>query len=90
MEKERTLEILEKLPSQFITKWFTAEEIYEALDEALEAVEKKRPTGHWIDHTDEECSGTLECPFCHHEATCDDNMGELRYCSYCGAELEGR
>lgn len=44
----------------------------------------ERPHGEWIDHSDE---GYVECPFCDHATTCDDNIEELHYCFFCGAEL---
>lgn len=40
--------------------------------------------GHWIDYRDD---GFVECPFCEHATNCEDNIDELHYCFYCGAEL---
>lgn len=42
-------------------------------------------SGKWIDHSDE---GYVECPFCGHATTCEDNIDELHYCFYCGARME--
>lgn len=46
--------------------------------------EFERPHGEWIDHSDE---GYVECPFCEHATTCDDNIEELHYCFFCGASM---
>ena len=40
--------------------------------------------GHWIDYSDE---GYVECPYCEHATTCEDNIDELHYCFWCGAEM---
>ena len=40
--------------------------------------------GHWRDYSED---GYVECPFCEHATTCEDNIDELHYCFYCGAEL---
>lgn len=45
----------------------------------------ERPHGDWRDFSDE---GYVECPFCEHATTCDDNIDELHYCFFCGAELK--
>lgn len=44
-----------------------------------------RPTGEWKDYSDE---GFLECPFCQHATTCENNSNELHFCFSCGAELK--
>ena len=46
--------------------------------------EKARPQGEWVDHSEE---GYVECPFCEHLTTCEDNIDELHYCWNCGAKL---
>ena len=40
--------------------------------------------GHWRDYSED---GYVECPFCEHATNCEDNIDELHYCFYCGAEL---
>ena len=40
--------------------------------------------GEWIDYSD---MGFVECPFCEHATTCDDNIEELHYCFFCGASM---
>ena len=40
--------------------------------------------GHWRDYSE---GGYVECPFCEHATTWEDNTDELHYCFYCGAEL---
>ena len=45
-----------------------------------------RPTGRWIDYSDE---GYVECPFCHSATTCDGNKDELHFCFSCGARMKG-
>ena len=45
-----------------------------------------RPTGRWIDYSDE---GYVECPFCHSATTCDGNKDELHFCFSCGARMRG-
>lgn len=44
----------------------------------------KQKSGKWIDYSDE---GYVECPFCNHATTCEDNIDELHYCFYCGARM---
>ncbi len=51
--------------------------------EQLPSVTQK--SGKWIDHSYEE--GYVECPFCGHATTCEDNIDELHYCFYCGARM---
>lgn len=51
----------------------------------LEALQD-RPTGRWIDYSDE---GYVECPFCHSATNCDGNKDELHFCFSCGAKMEG-
>jgi hypothetical protein len=43
-----------------------------------------RQTGEWIDYSDE---GFVECPICGHATNCEDNIDELHYCFWCGAEM---
>lgn len=43
-----------------------------------------RPRGEWRDYSD---MGFAECPFCEHATTCNDDIEELHYCFFCGAEL---
>ena len=50
-----------------------------------EYYEEPRPHGTWNDHSDE---GYVECPFCDHATNCDDNIEELHFCFFCGAELK--
>ena len=50
----------------------------------ISPVTPSRRKGHWIDYSDE---GFVECPFCEHATNCEDNIDELHYCFYCGAEL---
>lgn len=45
---------------------------------------KERPHGEWRDHSDE---GYVECPFCEHATTCNDDIEELHFCFFCGASL---
>ena len=45
-----------------------------------------RPTGEWIDYSDE---GYVECPFCHSATNCDGNKDELHFCFSCGAKMKG-
>lgn len=40
--------------------------------------------GHWRDYSED---GYVECPFCEHATNCEDDIDELHYCFYCGAEL---
>lgn len=49
-----------------------------------EAADRARPRGEWRDFSD---MGFVECPFCEHATNCDDNIEELHYCFFCGAEL---
>ena len=62
--------------NELIPKWLSIGD--------LPSVTPQRPTGHWIDYSDE---GYVECPFCGHATNCEDNIDELHYCFYCGAQL---
>ena len=44
-----------------------------------------RPSGHWIDHSDE---GYVECSNCGSATNCDGNIADLHFCFSCGAEME--
>lgn len=57
--------------------------VKEAIDMAIEALQD-RPTGRWIDYSDE---GYVECPFCHSATNCDGNKDELHFCFSCGAKM---
>lgn len=48
---------------------------------------EERLHGEWRDYSDE---GFVECPFCEHATTCDDNIDELHYCFFCGADMKKR
>lgn len=60
----------------------TKEELKADLKAILDEI---RPTGEWIDHSDDE--GYVECPFCEHLTNCEGNIDELHYCWNCGAKL---
>lgn len=45
---------------------------------------EERPRGEWRDHSDE---GYVECPFCEHATTCNDDIEELHFCFFCGASM---
>jgi len=85
MDKEKKIEILNRLPSRFIDRYYSMAEVYEALEGAIQAVEKERPVGRWIDFQED---GYVECPFCMAMKECDGNKDELHYCFSCGARLE--
>lgn len=64
---------------------FDIEQYKMDLDTAYECGKAEaRQTGKWIDYSDE---GYVECPFCEHATTCEDNIDELHYCFYCGARM---
>jgi hypothetical protein len=44
----------------------------------------ERPHGLWRDYSDE---GFVECPFCQHATTCNDDIDELHFCFFCGASM---
>lgn len=46
--------------------------------------EKPRPHGEWRDFSDD---GYVECPFCEHATTCNDDIEELHFCFFCGASM---
>ncbi len=46
---------------------------------------KERSQGNWIDYSED---GFVECPFCEHATTCEDNIDELHYCWNCGAKMQ--
>lgn len=65
-----------------------SEEVVYGIMKALYLVKSaqtiERPHGEWIDHSDE---GYVECPFCGHATTCEDNIDDLHYCFFCGAKM---
>ena len=56
----------------------------ETLRLAISAL-KDRPKGEWREYPEE---GFVECPFCEHATNCNDDIDELHFCFYCGAELK--
>ena len=50
------------------------------IDEAPTVEERKQ--GHWIRHDD-----VIACSECVFDMCFDENLGELNYCPYCGAEM---
>ena len=63
---------------------FEAANTIEALSAKVRTTD--RPKGEWIDHQED---GSVECPFCGHATTCEDNKDELHFCFYCGAKMGG-
>ena len=57
------------------------DEVYEALDMAIKALEQEPKTGHWI-----WCVGAHKCSNCE-EYTCFSHKNLLRYCPNCGAKM---
>lgn len=80
MTREKAIELLKRHNLYSPTK-----QIEEAVEMAIEAL-SDRPTGRWIDYSDE---GYVECPFCHSATNCDGNKDELHFCFSCGAKMEG-
>lgn len=46
--------------------------------------EEQRSHGEWKDFSDD---GYVECPFCEHATTCNDDIEELHFCFFCGASM---
>lgn len=44
----------------------------------------ERRIGEWRDYSDD---GYVECPFCEHATTCNDDIEELHFCFFCGASM---
>ena len=65
---------------------YTIEDIQEVRENSLILGAKlaQRPEGEWIDYSED---GYVECPFCEHSTTCEDNIDELHYCWNCGAYM---
>ena len=72
---------------------FMMKDCFDADEEQMDAIETTinelppvQPSrkGHWIDYSED---GYVECPYCGHATNCEDNIDELHYCFYCGAEL---
>ena len=53
------------------------------IDEAPTVEERKQ--GHWIRHDD-----VIACSECVFDMCFDENLGELNYCPYCGAEMRDK
>ena len=51
----------------------------------MPSVTPSRCKGRWLDYRDD---GFVECPFCGHATNCEDDIDELHYCFWCGAEME--
>jgi hypothetical protein len=47
-------------------------------------VVEERKHGHWVRHND-----IIACSECIFDMCFDENLGELNYCPYCGAKMEG-
>lgn len=52
------------------------------IDEAPTVEERKH--GHWVRHND-----IIACSECIFDMCFDENLGELNYCPYCGAKMDG-
>lgn len=48
---------------------------------------EERPHGEWRDFSDD---GYVECPFCEHATTCNDDIEELHFCFFCGADMRDK
>lgn len=59
---------------------------YERIVAQINPVIEARPTGEWVDYSNE---GYVECPFCGSATNCEDNKDELHYCWNCGAKMKG-
>lgn len=46
---------------------------------------EERKHGHWIRHDD-----VIACSECVFDMCFDENLGELNYCPYCGAEMRDK
>lgn len=44
----------------------------------------ERKHGHWVRHND-----IIACSECIFDMCFDENLGELNYCPYCGAKMDG-
>ena len=53
------------------------------IDEAPTVEERKH--GHWVRHND-----IIACSECIFDMCFDENLGELNYCPYCGAIMDGK
>lgn len=60
----------------------------EALNLAIKALEKDRPTGKWIDNQNNS-GGGINCSICGKMLPCTDEYWyETDYCPNCGARME--
>ena len=64
--------------------WNNAIGAYLASIKGLSSARKK---GKWRDYS---ADGYVECPFCDHATTCNDDIDELHFCFWCGAEMRGK
>lgn len=53
------------------------------IEEAPTVEERKH--GHWVRHND-----IIACSECIFDMCFDENLGELNYCPYCGAIMDGK
>lgn len=57
--------------------------VFQFLIEEAPTVEERKH-GHWVRHND-----IIACSECIFDMCFDENLGELNYCPYCGAKMEG-
>lgn len=58
--------------------------VFQFLIEEAPTVEERKH-GHWVRHND-----IIACSECIFDMCFDENLGELNYCPYCGAIMDGK
>lgn len=88
MTNEEAVKILTEMPISTMSGK-TFEEIANALELAIKALENERPHGEWIlKETDCDDGGNnlYECTNCHHSDIHSGSI-EVPYCWHCGADM---
>ena len=85
LEKESCEDAISRQSVLDYLKYLHGEMSEEEFVKALPSVTPARPSGHWIDHSDE---GYVECSNCGSATNCDGNIADLHFCFSCGAKMD--
>ena len=90
MTREEAIDIFEHNWTRLENHDYTEEELNEAFDMAIKALEQEPKTGHWIKVVTEVSdlgneTWHYECSKC---GACSFASGDDRFCHHCGAEMK--
>lgn len=91
MNNDKALEILDHNWTRLVNSDYTDEELGQAQDMAIEALEE-RPTGEWI-YVQIGNTKYIECSNCKEQFYSENSLevwsSEYKYCHRCGAKMSG-